>query len=158
MTVSMLFTPGSFFAAVVTLSFTLGLLSAPGTSRIVRGVALSVGQNDYVTAARAIGASDFRIMYRHVLPQLFAPLMVVSTSFLGATILAEASLSFLGLGPPPPTISWGGMLSIAGLASMQSAPWLAIFPGLAISLAVFGINMLGDALRDVLDPRLRTAA
>src|SRR5262245_34260165 len=133
----------------------LGLFGAANASRVVRGATGSVAQNVYVEAARALGAGHLRIMVRHILPNVAATIIVLSTIGLGAIILAESALSFLGFGVPPPYPSWGGMLSGSGRSFFSQAPWMAIYPGLAISLAVFGFNMLGDALRDVLDPRLR---
>jgi peptide/nickel transport system permease protein len=112
-------------------------------------------QNTYVEAARALGAGHLRIMVRYLLPNVAATIIILATIGLGAAILAESALSFLGFGVPPPYPSWGAMLSGSGRSFMYRAPWMAIWPGAAISLAVFGFNMLGDALRDVLDPRLR---
>ena len=133
------------------------LFGAANASRVVRGATVSVAQNVYVEAARALGAGHLRIMVQHILPNVAATIIVLSTIGLGAIILAESALSFLGFGVPPPYPSWGGMLSGSGRSFFSQAPWMAIYPGLAISLAVFGFNMLGDALRDVLDPRLRGA-
>jgi len=110
----------------------------------------------YVEAARSIGASDLRISIRHVLPNVFAPVIIIATAWVGNAIVIEAALSFLGMGTPPPTPTWGGMLAGEGQRNLENAPWLAIFPGLAISIVVLSFNMLGDALRDVLDPRLRS--
>ncbi len=136
---------------------TLGLVLAVRDSRVIRGAVLSVKTNLYVESARALGAPHGAIIRRHVLPNIFAPILVLATVNLGAVILIEAALSFLGFGVPPPRPSWGGMLSTAGVVHMLRAPWLAFWPGVALSLAVFSANMLGDALRDVLDPRLRGA-
>jgi peptide/nickel transport system permease protein len=133
----------------------LGVLGAANASRVIRGVTISVVQNVYVESARALGAGHLRIMVRHILPNVAATIIVLATIGLGAFILAESALSFLGFGVPPPYPSWGAMLSGSGRSFFYDAPWMAIYPGLAISLAVFGFNMLGDALRDVLDPRLR---
>jgi peptide/nickel transport system permease protein len=133
----------------------LGFLGAANASRVVRGATVSVAQNVYIEAARALGAGHLRVMARHILPNVAATIIVWATIGLGAFILAESALSFLGFGVPPPYPSWGGMLSGSGRSFFAQAPWMAIYPGLAISLAVFGFNMLGDALRDVLDPRLR---
>jgi peptide/nickel transport system permease protein len=133
----------------------LGLLFGIAGSRIVRSAGLSAKENVFVHAARSMGASTLRILLRHILPNVMAPIIVLYTTRLAAVILAESGLSFLGLGIPPPTPSWGGMLSLDGRSYMFQAPWLAIIPGVALTLAVFGINMFGDALRDLLDPRMR---
>jgi len=133
----------------------LGLSFGIQNSRIIRGVALSVKENAYIEAAQAFGGTSLRIMLSHILPNVAAIIIVVSTIGLGNLILVEATLSFLGFGVPPPHPTWGGMLSLQGLSYMYQAPWLAIWPGLALSAAVFGFNMFGDALRDLLDPRLR---
>ena len=133
----------------------LGIVSAAGSSRIIRSAALSVKENQFVEAARAIGASHLRIILRYILPNIMAPIIIITTVSLGFTILIESALSFLGFGVPPPYPSWGEMLSGSGRSYMYKAPWMATWPGVAISLAVFGFNMLGDALRDLLDPRLR---
>ncbi len=135
--------------------FALAVVLVPQGARVVRSAALTTREADYVQAARAIGAKDLRILFHHVLPNCIAPYIIVLTAGLGWAILVEASLSFLGLGVPQPEPSWGGMLSGAGRQYVVTAPWMAVFPGLAISLAVFGFNFFGDALRDVLDPRLR---
>jgi peptide/nickel transport system permease protein len=133
----------------------LSILVAAGASRVIRGATLSVVEHPYIEAARAMGAGHVRVILRHVLPNVTATIVVVATIGLGGVILAESALSFLGFGVPPPHPSWGSMLSGSGRTYMYSAPWIAIWPGVAISLVVFGFNMLGDALRDVLDPRLR---
>jgi len=127
----------------------------PRTARIVRSSALAVKENVFVEAARAVGSSHTRVMFRHLVPNIMAPYLIVLTAQLGSAILTEASLSFLGLGTAEPTPSWGLMLSGGAPMYAEKAPWLAIFPGLAISLAVFGFNLFGDSLRDALDPRLR---
>src|SRR5579884_1822657 len=127
----------------------------PYTARVIRSNTLALREQPFVEAARAVGMSEFRIAVRHVLPNTLAPLIVIATAQLGAAILTEASLSFLGLGVPEPHPSWGRMLSESAAEYVRVAPWLVIFPGLAISLAVFGTNLFGDALRDILDPRLR---
>ncbi|MFH1486451.1 MAG: ABC transporter permease [Chloroflexota bacterium] len=131
----------------------VSVVQMPRASRVIRSATLSVKQAQYVEAARAIGCSDARILLLHVLPQCIAPFIIIATVALGQAILVEASMSFLGLGTPPPLPSWGRMLSGSGRQLVEVAPWLAIFPGLAISLAVFGFNLLGDAMRDVLDPQ-----
>ena len=140
------------------LILALSVLGAASASRVIRGATLSVMQNSYVEAARALGASHLRIVMLYVLPNVMATILILATIGLGQVILAEAALSFLGFGIPPPYPSWGAMLSGSGRSFMYYAPWIALFPGAAISLAVFGFNMLGDALRDVLDPRLHGAA
>ena len=137
------------------LILALSILGAASASRVIRGSALSVIANPYVEAARAIGAGHLRIVLLYVLPNVLGTILILSTIGLGTVILAESALSFLGFGIPPPYPSWGAMLSGSGRSFMYHAPWMALFPGAAISLAVFGFNMLGDALRDVLDPRLR---
>jgi peptide/nickel transport system permease protein len=134
----------------------IGLVIAPGASRVVRGTVLSIKQNTFIDAAYAAGATPWRIVLRHILPNAFAPILVIASVWLGNAIVIEAALSFLGLGTPPPTPTWGGMLSGEGRRNLETAPYLAIFPGLAISIVVLAFNMLGDALRDLLDPRLRT--
>lgn len=134
----------------------LAVIIAPGQSRVIRGAVLNIKQNMYVDAARAIGASPSRIMVRHILPNIMAPIIILVSVALGNAILTESSLSFLGLGTPPPEPSWGNMLGSAGARDrLEVAPWIAVWPGVAISIAVYAFNMLGDALRDVLDPRLR---
>ena len=143
---------------LLNLVLALGVLGAAAGSRVIRGTTISVMQNTYVEAARALGAGHLRIMLRYVLPNVAATIIILATIGLGAAILAESALSFLGFGVPPPYPSWGAMLSGSGRSFMYRAPWMAIWPGAAISLAVFGFNMLGDALRDVLDPRLRGGA
>ena len=134
----------------------IAIVIAPGSSRVVRGAVLAIKENIYIEAARSIGASDLRIAPRHILPNVVAPIIILATVWVGNAIVIEAALSFLGLGTPPPTPTWGGMLAGEGQRNLENAPWLAIFPGLAISIVVLSFNMLGDALRDVLDPRLRT--
>jgi peptide/nickel transport system permease protein len=129
----------------------------PRVSRVVRSSALSVVQMPYIEATRSVGTRAVRIMFRHIAPNVFAPYLIMMTAFLGQAILLEASLSFLGLGVFEPTPSWGLMLRGAGMQFLERAPWLAIAPGVAISMAVFGFNLFGDSLRDALDPRLRTA-
>jgi len=127
----------------------------PTVSRVIRSNVLSLREMPYVEAAKATGMSEWRVAIIHVLPNTLAPLIVLATAQLGSTILTEASLSFLGLGVPEPYPSWGRMLSESAAEYVRTAPWLVIYPGLAISLVVFGSNLLGDALRDALDPRQR---
>jgi peptide/nickel transport system permease protein len=124
-------------------------------SRVIRGATIAVREAPYIESARAVSASTPRLILVHTIPNIFAPAAVVATLAVGNAILAEAALSFLGFGVVPPTPSWGQELSSSGRTYLQIAPWLAIFPGLAITIAVFAFNMLGDALRDALDPRLR---
>ena len=133
----------------------ISVVIAPRAARVVRASVLAIREFVYVESARALGVSHARVAFRHILPNTFGPFIVLVTAQLGGAILAEAALSFLGLGVPEPYPSWGRMLSIAAAEYAQKAPWLVIYPGLAISLAVFGTNLLGDALRDTLDPRLR---
>ncbi len=133
----------------------LSILVAAAASRVIRSATLSVVENQYIEAARALGAGHLRIMLRHILPNVTATIVVITSIGLGGIILAESALSFLGYGVPPPHPSWGSMLSGSGRTYMYLAPWMAIWPGVAISLVVFAFNMLGDALRDVFDPRLR---
>jgi peptide/nickel transport system permease protein len=128
----------------------------PSVARIIRANTLSLREQPFVEAAKAIGMSELRIALRHVLPNTLAPLIVLGTAQLGSAILTEAALSFLGLGIPEPHPSWGRMLSESAAEYVRTAPWLVIFPGIAISLAVFGTNLLGDAIRDILDPRQRS--
>jgi peptide/nickel transport system permease protein len=127
----------------------------PNVARVIRSNVLSLREQPFVEAARAVGMDEFRIAIAHVLPNTLAPLIVLATAQLGSTLLTEASLSFLGLGVPEPYPSWGRMLSESAAEYVRTAPWLVIFPGAAISLLVFGTNLLGDAVRDVLDPRQR---
>jgi ABC-type dipeptide/oligopeptide/nickel transport system permease subunit len=133
----------------------IAVVIIPGNSRIVRGAVLSAKQNRYVEAAHALGCRHLKIIASHILPNVTAPILIIASIWLGNAILIEASLSFLGLGTQPPTPSWGLMLSSTGRAFMEQAPWLAVFPGLAISLAVLGFNLFGDTLRDAWDPKLR---
>jgi peptide/nickel transport system permease protein len=133
----------------------LVVLLMPAAARVVRAQALAVKEMDYVLAARAIGASSWRIIFRHMARNCLAPYIVFATSNLGYAVVVEAALTFLGVGTPPDVPSWGGMLSIAGQKYVEVSPWLVFFPSIAVSAAVFGFNLLGDALRDALDPRLK---
>lgn len=156
--------PGLIFALAIIVALGAGLFNViiaigfttiPRNNRIVRGSVLSAKNDLYVLAAQSVGCSDNRIMWRHILPNVAAPIIIVAATELGGAILLEASLSFLGLGIPPPNPSWGNMLSAQYRTYMLVAPWMALFPGIAISLAVLGWNLLGDALRDAWDPRFR---
>ncbi len=133
----------------------LSVVYAPRTVRIVRASVLTTKQLDYVEAVRAQAAGHLRILFRHILPNCLSPLVVQATFNFAYAVLAEASLSFVGAGAPPPTPSWGNILS-EGRVYMQNAPWITIFPGVAIALTVLGLNLAGDGLRDVLDPRMKT--
>jgi peptide/nickel transport system permease protein len=134
----------------------LGILGGIGGSvRVIRSAVLAIKENVYVDAARAIGASNMRILLRHLLPNIMAIAVVGFSMAMGGAILAEATLSFLGFGIPPPTPSWGGMLSGSARTYMTQAPWMALWVGLALTIVVYGMNVLGDAVRDILDPRLR---
>ena len=138
----------------VILAITVPMI--PRCALVTRASALAIRETPYVTAARAMGFSHTRIIFRHMLPNVMAPYLILVTAFLGQAILLEASLSFLGLGVAEPTPAWGLMLRGAAVEFAERAPWMAIFPGLAISAAVFGFNLFGDSLRDALDPKLRT--
>jgi len=133
----------------------LGLLWGVIGSRIIRGAVIGIKENVYVAAASAIGCSTTRILTRHILPNIMAPTIILFSTRVPNVILVEASLSFLGFGIPAPAASWGSMLSGQGRVYMNRAPWMAIWPGLALASVVYGINMFGDAVRDLLDPRLR---
>jgi peptide/nickel transport system permease protein len=133
----------------------VGVVLAAASIRVVRGAAIATANNPYVDAARTLGASNTRIVFRHVMPNVFPVVIVLSSVQLGTAILAEAAISFLGLGIPNPFPSWGTMLSITGSSQFRAYPLQAVWPGLAVAVAVWGFNMFGDALRDVLDPRLR---
>ena len=142
--------PGLFNVVI-----SLAIIIAAVNSRVIRSATIAIAHGTYVEAARAVGCGHVRIILRHILPNVAATIIILATIGLGTAILAESALSFLGFGVPPPYPAWGAMLSGSGRTYMFRAPWMAIWPGVAISLAVFGFNMLGDALRDVLDPRLR---
>ncbi|HYB19732.1 MAG TPA: ABC transporter permease [Thermodesulfobacteriota bacterium] len=129
----------------------------PRSAQVIRSCALSIRNTPYVDAARACGFGHIRIMFRHILPNVVAPFLILVTAYLGGAILTEASLSFLGVGVAEPTPAWGLMLKGAAVTFAETAPWMAIFPGLAISAAVFAFNIFGDSLRDELDPKLRTS-
>jgi peptide/nickel transport system permease protein len=137
------------------LIFVLGLQGSIGASRVVRSAVISIKSNVYVEAGKAVGATKTQIMIKHILPNIMAPIIIIFSTAMGAMILAEASLSFLGYGIPVTEPSWGGMLNGAGRYLMVQSPWLAVWPGFFLSVVVFAINMFGDALRDILDPRLK---
>jgi len=140
--------------SVTNVVIALAIVRVPTQARVVRGTALSVKENDYVQAARAVGARDYRLLLRHILPNCMAPVIVLGTLEVATAIIVEAALSFLGLGTQPPTPSWGWDLR-ANVVFIEDNPWIAIFPGLAIFITVLGFNMFGDGLRDALDPRLK---
>ena len=141
---------------LIQLVLLLGILGGlGGGNRVVRSVVIGIKQNVYVEAAKSVGATNQRIMVKHILPNIMPIIIVSFTMGMGGAILAESTLSFLGFGIPPPFPSWGGMLSGQARRYMLDAPWMAIWPGLCLALVVYGMNMLGDGLRDVLDPRLR---
>ena len=144
-------------ASVTNVVIALSAVFIPGAARTIRSQALSIKEVDYILAARAVGAGDWRIILRHMAPNCAATFIVLASISLGWAIVVEASLSFLGVGIPPDVPSWGGMLNGVAQNSLDVAPWLGVFPGLAIAITVFAVNLLGDALRDVLDPRLRGA-
>jgi peptide/nickel transport system permease protein len=140
--------------AVSNVIIALAILLIPTAARTIRSVALSIKEMPYVEAARAAGATEWRIIGRHVMPNTLATYIVLFTVNIAYAIVVEAALSFLGLGAPPDEPSWGGMLT-AGTQALETAPWMIFFPGIAISLTVFGLNLLGDSIRDITDPRLR---
>ena len=142
-------------SGVFTVIIAISIGGIAGSTRVIRSVVLSVKEMPYVDAARAIGASQLRVMLLHVAPQCIAPAMVVASASLGGAIFAEAALSFLGLGVPPPDPSWGNMLNSASSEFLNPLWWMVVFPGLAITLTILAFNLFGDALRDHLDPKLR---
>jgi len=142
--------------SLVVVFLTIGLVGWAGMARLVRGQVLVVRELEYVQAMRALGARNHRIIFRHVLPAVIAPVLIAATLGVAAAIMAEAALSFLGLGVQPPTPSWGAMIADGrDLSQLRGAPWTSLFPGLAIGMTVLGFNLLGDALRDALDPRAK---
>ena len=142
-------------AGIPTVILAIAITRVPLATRVIRSVAVSAKENDYVGAARAIGASQTRIMVQHVTPQCIAPFLVLATTHLGTVIILEASLGFLGLGIPPPTATWGNMLGSVSSEELTPAWWLVVFPGVAITIAVLAFNLFGDAIRDALDPKQR---
>lgn len=153
MVVISMMTPG-----IWTVIITLGTLTGITGSRVVRGVVMSTKEKAYIDAARAIGGSTPKILIQHILPNIMAPIIILFTTRVPAMIMVEASLSFLGFGVPPPDPTWGGMLSGSGRRYMFLAPWMAIWPGVALATVIYGVNMFGDAVRDLLDPRLKGGA
>ena len=160
----MLSLPGIFLALALVATLGSGLdkliialifIYTPRTLRVIRGAVLSVKQNSYIDAAKAVGARPMRIMSRHILPNVMAPYLILASGLLANAILIEATLSYLGLGVPPPHPSWGRMLANSVAQYAAAAPWMVIFPGLAITWLVLGFNLLGDTIRDAWDPRLR---
>jgi len=144
----------AFQPSMAVVFATIGVVGWAGIARLVRGQVLVVRQLEYIQAIRALGARDWRIMLRHVLPNVIAPVVIAATLGVAGAIMAEAALSFLGLGVPPPAPSWGSMIADGrDLSQLRNAPWTSVFPGLAIGAAVLGFNLLGDALRDALDPK-----
>ncbi len=143
-------------AGLTTVIIAIAVTRVPSSARVIRSVVLSIKETAYVEAARSVGVKPWRIMLQHIAPQCIAPLIVIATLNLGAAIFAESALSFLGLGIPPPAPSWGNMLGGVLAASFRPSWWLVIFPGLAITISIMAANLLGDALRDFLDPRLRS--
>ncbi len=144
-------------AGTGTVIIAIAITRIPFGGRVIRAVVLSLKELQYVEAARGLGASHMRMMLRHILPQCMAPYLILATTHLGVAIIIEASLGFLGVGIPPPTPTWGNMLADALNAGLIPPWWLVLFPGLAISITVLAFNLLGDGIRDVLDPRLRGA-
>ena len=144
-------------AGTGTVIIAIAITRIPFGGRVIRSVVLSVKEMQFVESARSLGASSLRIMARHILPQCIAPYLILATTHLGVAIIIEASLGFLGVGIPPPTPTWGNMLSDALNAGLVPPWWLVFFPGIAITLTVLAFNLLGDGIRDVLDPRLRGA-
>lgn len=142
-------------AGLLTVIIAIAITRIPSSTRVIRSVVLTVKETAYVESARAVGVPTWQIMSRHIAPQCLAPLIVIATLNLGSAIFAESALSFLGLGIPPPASSWGNMLGGVLAASFRPSWWLVIFPGLAITISIMAANLIGDALRDFLDPKLR---
>lgn len=145
----------SIGAGLTTVIIAIAITRIPSSTRVIRAVVLSIKETAYVEAARAVGVPTWRVMLRHIAPQCIAPLIVIATLNLGSAIFAESALSFLGLGIPPPAPSWGNMLGGVLAAAFRPSWWLVIFPGLAITLSIMAANLVGDALRDFLDPKLK---
>jgi peptide/nickel transport system permease protein len=145
---------GALGPGLVNVMIALGIVGWSGYARLVRGQVLSVKENEYIEAAKAVGTSNIRIIFRHILPNVAGPIIVVATLSMPWALLAASALSFLGIGAQPPTPDWGAILA-EGRGFLRRAPWIATFPGLAIMITVLGFNFFGDGLRDALDPRLR---
>jgi ABC-type dipeptide/oligopeptide/nickel transport system permease subunit len=141
--------------SVRNVTLVIAIFVIPSAARVVHGAVLSTKEQVYIEAARSVGSSPGRVMFRHILPNVMAPIIIIISISVGAAIIVEAALGFLGLSVAPPAATWGNMLNAGASASMERAPWLALAPGIAIGVTVFSINLLGDGLRDVLDPRLR---
>ena len=141
-------------SGLVKLIITIGIVFAPRFARMAYGPTLAVKEMEYVSSAKVIGASSFRIIIRHILPNIFGEIIVAGTLWMGTAIMIEASLSFLGLGVSPPTPTWGNMIK-SGIDVLANAPWLSLFPGLSILITILAFNMIGDGLRDIADPKLR---
>lgn len=150
-----IFLVGTFGPGLINVMIAVGLVYWGSFARIVRAQVLSLREWEYITATRAMGARDMRIILRHILPNVLAPVIVLATLMMGDAILIEATLSFLGMGAQPPVPSWGSILA-GGRTYLRLAPWVSLFSGMAIMLTVLGFNLLGDGLRDSLDPRLRS--
>ena len=144
----------AFEPSLTVVFFAIGFVSWPSMARVVRGQVLSLKEFEYVQAAKVLGLSDLRILLRHILPNCLAPIIVSYTMGIAGAIMAEASLSFLGLGAQPPTPSWGAMINY-GKDFLRVAPWMSLYPGIAIAMTVLGFNLLGDGLRDALDPKMK---
>lgn len=142
-------------SGLVKLIITIGIIFSPRFARMAYGPTLAVKEMDYISSARVIGCGNFRIITHYILPNIFSEILVAGTLWMGTAIMIEASLSFLGLGVSPPTPTWGNMIK-SGIDSLRNAPWLSLFPGLAILTTVISFNMIGDGLRDIADPKLRT--
>jgi peptide/nickel transport system permease protein len=133
----------------------IGITQIPRANRIIRSDVLSVSREQYIESARTVGARDFRILFQHILPNIMATTTIVFSTSIGAAIVTESTLSFLGLAAPPPLATWGGMLTAEGRQYMLAAPWLLLSPAMALSITVLAFNFLGDSIRDILDPKLR---
>jgi peptide/nickel transport system permease protein len=140
---------------LIVTAIAIGITQIPRANRVIRSNVLSVSREVFVESAKAVGAREARIIFRHILPNVVATTLIIFSTSIGAAIVTEATLSFLGLAAPPPWVTWGGMLTIQGRQFMVTAPWLLIAPAIALSVTVLAFNFLGDAVRDEMDPRLR---